>query len=56
MMSVVPGMIIVPMTSAKSAFLPGKRKRARQNASADETKAAITTVSTATITLLRKLI
>ena len=56
MMSVVPGMIIMPMTSAKRSFFPGNSKRARQNASADETKAAITTVSTATITLLRKLI
>jgi len=55
MMSVVPGMIIVPMTSPKSALLPGKRKRARQKASADETKAAITTVSMATIALFRKL-
>ena len=55
MMSVVPGMIIMPMTSAKRSFFPGNSNRARQYASAEAMIAARTIVMTATMTLLMKL-
>ena len=54
MMSVVPGNIIVPMTRPKRSRRPGKRKRARQKASAVAMKAAMSTVSIVTAALFRK--